>query len=81
MSMTRQANNLLSVRDQRLSGDRRDFNLVYAAAFVLFLVIFSLARLLPRNWISRGERRTGNRGIIEQARAEANILASCALMR
>jgi len=81
MSMTRQANNLLSVRDRRLSGDRRDFNLVYAAAFILFVVVFSLARLLPRTWTRRADRGDGNRGIIEQARAEANILASCALMR
>ncbi|MGB0513765.1 MAG: hypothetical protein ACPGJE_02865 [Wenzhouxiangellaceae bacterium] len=81
MTTNRQAHNLTSVRDQRLSGDRRDFNLAYAAAFVLFLVVFTLALLLPKSWTAHGDQRSGGKGIIEQARAEANVLASCALMR
>ena len=81
MTMKKRANDVLSMRDQRLSGDRRDFNLAYGAAFVLFLVVFTLAMLLPRNWILQSDHRASGKGIIEQARAEANILASCALMR
>lgn len=81
MSINREADNLPSVRDQRLSVDRRDFNLAYAAAFVLFLVVFSVALLLPRNWSLYGDHRAYGKGVIERARTDANILASCALMR
>ena len=79
MNMMNQAGRLHSLRDQRLSGDRRDFNLVYAAAFTVFLIVFCLARLVPVSRKAGEEKR--RRSIFEQAREQANILASCALMR
>lgn len=80
MKVTTQVNDLISIRDQRLSADRRDFNLIFAATFMVFLVIFGFARLLPRSWGARAIQKAHANGVIQQARAEANLLASCALM-
>lgn len=68
-------------RDQRLVGRRRDFNLVYAPAFCMLLIVFAIASLSPKNWGGHGEHRGASKNIFERARAEASILASYALMR
>jgi len=80
MKVTTQASNVLSIRDQRLNADRRDFNLIFGVTFVIFLVIFGFARLLPRSWGSRTIEKAHANGVVGQARADANLLASCALM-
>jgi len=81
MSMTKQANNLLSLRNQRLRSDRRHFRLFFAVTFMVFLVVFTFASLMPGNWTSRARAGKHRKGIVERARAEANVLASFGLMR
>lgn len=68
-------------RVQRLVGRRRDFNLVYAPAFCILLIVFAISSLSPKNWGAQAEHRAAGKSIVERARAEASILASYALMR
>jgi len=81
MNTISHANKPLSVHDRHLNRDQRSFNLIFAAIFVLFLVFYTLARILPQRWIEQAGRSVRRRGIIAKARSEANILASYALMR
>lgn len=80
MSTMNQSEHLQSIRDQRMNVDRRHFRVIYAAAFMFYLVAFSFARLLPASLRARFygfERKTG---VIAQASVQANILASYAIM-
>ncbi len=79
MSMTKQASDQRSVRDQRLSIDRRHFKVVYAAAFTFYMAAFGFARLMPVGWCSRFCGIELKTGIIEQAKVQANILATYAI--
>jgi len=81
MSMTKPVEALPQIRNQELTSEKRQFNLIFAAAFAVFLVAFAVSRLLPGSqslW-SRGHEH--RRSVFEKARAEADILASFALMR
>jgi len=80
MKTATQANELHSIRDQRLHADKRHFNLIFMATFVVFLVIFGFARLMPRSLGTRTVRKVHDQGVVARARAEANLLASCALL-
>jgi len=80
MNLTKQGSGLPSTRDQRLKTDRRHFNVVFAAAFPLYLVAYGLASLLPANWRSSLFSVETNAGIIEQARMQSNLIASYVTM-
>lgn len=80
MSTTTQIDQAQAVRHGKPTSDKRLFNVIFTAAFLVFVVGFAFARLLPGRgsvW-AHGNRRA--RGVIEKARAEANMLASFALM-
>lgn len=80
MDMTKQASDLPSVRDQRLKIDRRHFNVIFLAAFPVYLTVYGLARLLPDSWRSSLFSMKLDAGLFEQARLQANLLASYATM-
>ena len=80
MTTMNQSEHLASIRDQRMNVDRRHFRVIFAAAFVFYLIAFSFARLLPARWRARFYGFERRRGVIAQANAQANILASYAIM-
>lgn len=80
MNITNQANELRSIRNQRLSIDRRHFKVIFGVALIFYVIAFSLARLLPESLCSRFCGFEPGSGIIEQASVQANILASYAIM-
>lgn len=80
-NMKEQVGDLHTLRNKRLSRNRRDFNLVYIAAFCLLVVLFTIARMSPRNWTARGGAGIPGSGVIDRARAEASIVASYSLLR
>jgi hypothetical protein len=80
MSMTRQAENLHHERTHRIDSDRRLFGLLYALAFVTLFVAYGVARMLPVSGSVWANDQARGEGVMQKARAEANILASFALM-
>jgi hypothetical protein len=80
MTTMNQSEHLGSIRDQRMNVDRRHFRVIFVAAFMFYLIAFSFARLLPARWRSRFYGFERKRGVIAQASAQANILASYAIM-
>ncbi len=80
MNLTKHASDLPSIRDQRLRVDRRHFNFIFAAAFPFYLATYSVARVLPEKWRSSVFAVELDAGIIEQARIQANLIASYATM-
>jgi light-harvesting complex 1 beta chain len=60
--------------------EARQFHRIFMASFVVFLVVASIARLLPRGlrpWSSAGQAR---RSVIDEARAAANRFLPFAFM-
>jgi hypothetical protein len=80
MSTTRQTANLHHDRGHRDGNDRYLFSLLYALAFVTLFVAYGLARALPLAGSAGAHGHQHGEGITQKARAEANILASFALM-
>lgn len=80
MSTTTQIDQAQAVRHARPTGDKRLFNVIFTAAFLVFVVGFAFARLLPGRASTRTHGKRHARGVIEKARAEASMLASFALM-
>jgi hypothetical protein len=82
MDMTKHDSDLhpASVRNQRLKIDRRHFNVIFLAAFPVYLTVYGLGRLLPQSWRSNLFAIELDAGIIEQARLQSNLLASYATM-
>lgn len=66
---------LIKSRDETI-----DFRLIFTAIFLVFLVVTTVARLLPRQWrLDRGAAGP-RRSIIGEARAAANTFAPFAFM-
>lgn len=80
MDVIKRESSFPSMRDQRLNVDNRHFNVIFVLAFIFYLPIFSVARFLPVKWCSPFLRTGRRRGVIEQTRAQANLLASYATM-
>lgn len=80
MNATKHAGELHSARDARLRIDRRHFNVIFIFAFSVYLAAYGFARLLPSSWASSLCGIEPNVGIVEQARVQANLIASCATM-
>lgn len=80
-NMKQQAGEIHLPRNKRLSRNRRDFNLVYVAAFCLLVVLFTIARMSPRSWGAHADAGFPEKGVIDRARAEASIVASYSLLR
>jgi hypothetical protein len=65
---------------QLLAAERRQFRLIFGVAFVVFLTITALARLLPRRlrpWSPTGERRLS---FVAEARALTNTVVPFAFL-
>lgn len=80
MSTTTQFDQAQAARHVKPSSDKRLFNVIFTAAFLVFVVGFAFARILPERDRLRAHGNRHARGVIEKARAEANMLASFALM-
>ena len=80
MNMTKQASDLHSVRDERLKIDRRHFKVIFVFALMVYLGVYSMARLLPVTWRTSHCDIESNTGVIEQARSRASQIASYATM-
>ena len=80
MSMIKQRDALPSIRDQRIGIDKRHFKIIFVVAFLFYFVALSFVRVLPASWQSGFCGFEPKTGIIRQARVQANILASYAIM-
>lgn len=80
MNATKHASELHSARDARLRVDRRHFNLIFTFAFAIYFTAYGFARVLPASWRSSLCGIEPNISVVEQARVQANLIASCATM-
>jgi len=63
------------------SEDQRDYRLIFMVAFALCLLACVAGRLLARPlWASDGSQRPKG-SVLEQAKSQASLAASAALMR
>ncbi len=80
MSTTTQIDQMQPIRHGRPGSETRLFNMIFATAFLVFVVGFAVARVVPGSGSVWSHDKKSGRGVIEKARAEANMLASFALM-
>lgn len=57
-----------------------EFRLIFAAAFVVFLLTSALERALPMRWSAGSELQAPRKSIIGQAKESASIAAGYAFM-
>ena len=65
-------------RDRR--ADRRDFRLIYAAAFVLSLLVAIGSRFVPRAWRPAPFGASNRRSVFAEAKAGASMITPFAFM-
>lgn len=71
---------VLNQSAQFVAAERRQFRLIFGVAFVVFLVITAMARLLPRRlrpWSPAGGRRLS---FVAEARALTNTVVPFAFL-
>ena len=60
--------------------ERRQYRLIYGTAFLVFLTITLMARLLPRRWRPWSPERGRRMSFIEEARAVTNTVVPFAFL-
>ena len=80
MSMTQDRDTVPTIREQRTGVDRRHFKIIFVVAFLFYIVALSFGRLLPASWKAGFCGFEPKTGVFRQARVQANILASYAIM-
>lgn len=60
--------------------EAKQFHLIYAACFVVFLVVAIVSRLLPRSWRPRAPGAKAGKTIIGEAREAADTFVPFAFM-
>lgn len=73
------AGETIATRMQRKQTEQREFQLVLALIFSVFLMISLVSRVLPRSW--RPLDRGHNRSVIGEAKAAAHEMAPFLFMR
>lgn len=76
MQNKQRSRDAIDVMDDRHLAYRRDYRAIYATTFALCLVVLPVVRLATLAVLRRGRRPS----LVAQARAEAGIVAECALM-
>jgi hypothetical protein len=70
-----------SVRSPRARDQHRgtvEFRLIFAAAFVVFLLTSALERAFPTRWTSQNADTGARKSVIERAKESASIVAGYA---
>lgn len=74
-------------QNRRSAGDKREhhkrsleFRLIFAAAFLLFLLTAAIERALPSRWASAAGEQAARKSIVGQAKESASIAAGYAFM-
>ncbi|MBT8447253.1 MAG: light-harvesting protein [Gammaproteobacteria bacterium] len=66
--------------DEFCRREAKQFHLIYAACFAVFLVVAIVSRLLPRSWRPRLPGARARRTIIGEAREAADTFVPFAFM-